>query len=72
MVLPDGPEFEVAHLERGRQEFLVIGGIQAGARMHRGILVGRGLAQVTSEGSPSPETHSVVLGREGDWRQRIG
>lgn len=36
MVLPDGPEFEVAHLERGRQEFLVIGGIQAGARMHRG------------------------------------
>lgn len=36
MTLTGGPEFEVAHLEKERQEFLLMGGIQAGARMHRG------------------------------------
>lgn len=36
MALPDGPKFEVAYLEKGRQEFLVMRGIQAVARMHRG------------------------------------
>lgn len=34
--------------------------------------MGGGLAQMTSEGSPSPEMHSMVLGREGEWSQRIG
>lgn len=30
------------------------------------ILVGNGLAQMTSEGSSSPEMHCMMLGREAD------
>lgn len=72
MALPDGPELEVTHLERGRQGSLLQEVFKQEPGCIEEILVGSGLAQMTSEGSRSPETRSAVSGREGEWRQRIG
>lgn len=67
MTLTGGPEFEVAHLEKGRQEeFLLWEVFKQEAGCTGEILVGSGLAQMTSEGSPTPEMHCTVLGMEAD------
>lgn len=58
--------------KEGSKDFLVRGCMQAVARMHKKILVENGLAQMTSEGSSSPEMHSTALEREGESGRRIG
>lgn len=72
MALPDSPEFEADHMERGKQRFPCYRMYASSGQDAQKILVENGLAQISSEGSSSPEMHSTVLGREGEYRWRIG
>lgn len=65
MSLPDGPEFEAAHLEGRNQSSLSWEACKPWPGCTEEILVGNGLGQMSSEDHSSLEIHFMVLGREG-------